>query len=234
MKVKSLPKTICPKERLLMFNAKNLSDYELLSILIDVGNKKENVIQLSQRFIEKYGDFSQFYSYSEEEILGNNILGKSKTIQLLAVIEISKRLNKNPPYKDTPKIVTAAQVYELLKPDLVGKSREHLYLVTLNSRNKLISIDLISIGTIDETLFHPREIFRQILLRNATSFILAHNHPSNDASPSKADLFLTNQIISLSKLMNISFLDHIIVCDSSFLSLKSNGYFLKGGENDEK
>ena len=138
------------------------------------------------------------------------------------MLEISERIFfDNPAIAIKNKLTTPKEAFNYIKKDTHGKTKEHLFLISMDSRNNAIAKDLISVGTVNETLVHPREIFKQLVLRNASNFILVHNHPSGDANPSVADLELTKNMKSASEIMHINFIDHLIVTDSDYYSIKA-------------
>ncbi len=120
-----------------------------------------------------------------------------------------------------------SDIYQAINKDLYNKEKEYLFIISLDARNKIISKDLISIGTINETLISPREVFRQALLRNSTSIALAHNHPSGNSQPSREDIIITERMVKTGIEIGIPLLDHLIICNDSYTSLKSLGVLKK-------
>ncbi len=225
-----------PRERLFQFGATALSDYELVSIILGFGGKNHSVTEISKRLLKTYGGLKGMSQVTSSELLLNKYIGKSKAASIIAMNEIALRIMTQDLQDKRPKISTPKDVYDCLRRALFMKKRECLYLLSLDSHNVLIEKDLISVGTIHETLVSPREIFRQALLRNAVTIILAHNHPSNKAVPSNADLTLTEQVAQVGQKLGIKMLDHVIICDHDYCSIKAMDVFIvneKGGEKND-
>jgi DNA repair protein RadC len=232
----TLPHNDLPRERLFSLGADALADHELLSIVLGFGGKGVPVGEISRRLLKTYGSLGALLHSTSNELLANKYIGESKTATLLAVKEISLRIMMPSLHQNKLQINSPKQVFECMRKDFFMKKRESLYLLSLNSNNILLHKDLLSVGTINATLISPREIFRQALLRNATSVILSHNHPSNNPSPSREDLVLTEEVALVGQKLGIKLLDHVIVCDHEFCSIKSLDVFTlnsKGGENDD-
>jgi DNA repair protein RadC len=229
-------KSDMPRERILRLGGSALADYELLSIVLSVGGKNSSVFDISKNLLNKCDGFSGLYQLSSTELLSTKYIGNSKAAKILAVNEIALRVMTADNTQNKIKVSSPKDVHTILKSSLFMKKRECLYLISLDAHNNLIEKDLLSVGTIKETLISPREIYRQALLRNAVSIILAHNHPSNNPNPSTADLVLTEQVAQIGNQLGISLLDHVITCDHDFCSLKSLNLFTsqtKGGENND-
>lgn len=222
--LRDLARTEKPRERLAELGTRSLSDSELLAIVLRSGGKGESALSLAQNLLNKYEGFYGLNSASLEHLMEIKNIGFAKATSIKALCEIAIRLS-NLPEKKTVTIKTPKEVFRLVKKDLYGKKREELILICLDTRNKFISKDRVSVGTINETLIHPREVFRQALLRNAVSIILVHNHPSQESSPSSEDILLTEKIAKAGKLLGIALVDHVIVCDREFCSLKALGIF---------
>ena len=222
--INSLLKTVSPKdrprERLAALGGEALSDIELLSIILGSGGKNESVFELSAKILSGLKGFKGLYKTDYSRLISIKNIGKAKASSIKASCEIAKRIFTE---KETTKINInkPKDVYETVKRFFFNKEKEHLYLLALDSRNKLISIDLISIGTVNETLVHPREIFKSALEKNAVSIILVHNHPSGDANPSQDDIKITERIHKAGMNIGIALLDHLIVTNTSWVSLKS-------------
>ena len=195
--INSLLKTInrndLPRERLAALGTEALSDIELLSIILGAGGKNESVFELSSKILSDLHGFKGLYKTDYYKLISFKNVGKAKAASIKAVCEISKRIFTE---KELTKINInkPKDVYESVKKFFYNKEKEHLYLISLDSRNRLISTDLISIGTVNETLVDPREIFKSALEKNAVSIILVHNHHSGDANPSEDDIKITERI----------------------------------------
>ena len=222
--INSLLKTInrndLPRERLAALGTEALSDIELLSIILGAGGKNESVFELSSKILSDLHGFKGLYKTDYNKLISFKNVGKAKAASIKAVCEISKRIFIE---KELTKINInkPKDVYESVKKFFYSKEKEHLYLISLDSRNRLISTDLISIGTVNETLVHPREIFKSALEKNAVSIILVHNHPSGDANPSEDDIKVTERIHKAGIDIGIALIDHLIVTNTDWVSLKS-------------
>lgn len=224
-KVKDLNKQDQPREKLLKFGADVLTDAELLAIILRTGGKDMSVITLSQALLSHFKGYKGIIDVPLQQLTKFKNIGHVKAVTVKALCEIALRFDLEHSKESTKQIKTASQVYKLIRKNIYGKKKEHLYVISLDSRNSLIAVDLISIGTLNETLANPREIFRQALMRNAVSIILVHNHPSNNITPSSDDILLTERLINSGNLIEIKVLDHIIATDSKYCSMKSLNLF---------
>lgn len=214
-----------PRERLQKYGVENLSNVELLSLIIGSGTKKFSVLEVSRNILKKSGGLKYLFQSSFQQLIEEEGVGTAKASLICGIGEIFKRMNN----EDTTgiKIKNPVTVAQKVREKIKDASKEHLYCLSLDARNNLIEIDLISMGTANETLIHPREVFKKAISRSAISIVLAHNHPSGELDPSKDDLQSTEQIATAGKEMGIPLLDHVIVSDTKHLSLKSEGYFEK-------
>lgn len=216
-----------PYEKCERFGAEHLTDAELLAILLRTGTKGENSLELSKKILyqscEKRGLIS-IHNWSMEQLMKIKGIGKVKAIQILCLSELAKRLTKETAEKqldfNTPS--TIAQYY---MEDLRHKRQEHMKLLLLNTKSRLISEKDISVGTVNAAIISPREIFIEALQKSAVYIILLHNHPSGDPTPSIEDVQLTIQIKEAGELIGVELLDHIIIGDNCYTSLKEKGYF---------
>lgn len=213
-----------PRERLLKHGISVLSDAELLSIILRSGSKGISVLDLANKLLREFGGIKGLLEADLEQLYAYKSIGVAKATSIKAIYEVCLRLNTDLGINEL-QIKNPADVYKVTKKDLYSKKREHLYLLSLDSRGNLISKDLISIGTVNETLVHPREIYSKALVKNSVSIILVHNHPSQDTKPSSEDILLTERIAESGEILGIPLLDHVIVCDSRYTSVKSLGLF---------
>ena len=221
--LKDLPLEERPRERLLMKGAASLSAVELLSIILGKGVPGESVVNLSSNIVSKFGDLNSISKVSVEEFLPLKGMGLAKAAQLVASFELARRISGGSFIKS--KIYSSSQdIYKLIKPYLMSREKEHFLVICLDTRRRLISIENLSIGTINQSLVHPREVFRVAIAKAASYIVLAHNHPSGDTSPSLDDVNTTQRLIEASRLVGIPIIDHLIVSDTDFLSLKDEEY----------
>ena len=216
-----------PYEKCEQYGAENLTDAELLAVLLRTGTKGENSLQLAKRIL--HPDFAQegilnIHQWSMEQLLQIRGIGKVKAIQILCLSELAKRLSKAEAQSglnfSAPE--TIAQYY---MEDMRHRKKEALKLLLLNMKTKLIGESELSLGTINTTLVSPREVFAEALHRNAAAVILLHNHPSGDPTPSREDVLATRRVIDAGKIIGIELLDHIIIGDNCFISLRDKGFF---------
>ncbi|MDD3160098.1 MAG: DNA repair protein RadC [Candidatus ainarchaeum sp.] len=215
MKIKEIFIGERPRERMLKYGGENLSASELLAIILRVGNKNENVIEMSQRIISTFS-LSNLSELSIQELCSIKGIGVSKALSIKAIFEINKRVNMEK--KKIIKITNAKDVFDLMNPLISTKKQEHFYVLHLNSKNEIISYNLIAIGTLNSVLIHPREVFKIAIKESAQGIILVHNHPSGDPNPSLADKEITSKIEKASELIGIALLDHIIIGKEKWFS----------------
>jgi DNA repair protein RadC len=237
LKIRDLLKSEKPREKLIDLGSGQLADIELLAIVIGTGGKDESALDVSRNLINNFGGLKEIISADIGELTSFKNIGASKAAAIKAAGEIGIRAN-TAQVKEHLEIKKPQDVYDLIKKDIYGKNKENLYLISLNTRNRVISKDLISTGTLNETLIHPREIYREAFLRNAVSVILVHNHPSNDPTPSDEDIKVTQRIARAGAEIGIALVDHVIACDGGFISMKSLNIInhkinMKGGEKEK-
>ncbi|MBI2810225.1 MAG: DNA repair protein RadC [Candidatus Melainabacteria bacterium] len=221
--LKTLPEEERPRERMLRAGPEALSLTELLAIVLGNGTQGKSVLDLSQELLERFGGLDQLIDASIVELMEVKGIGNAKAIQLLAVFEIARKCKKANSSKKFP-ILSAKEAYALAQAEIAHCAQEVLLVILRDVRGNLLHLEQISKGTLSQVLVHPREVFYPAVRYKAYSLILAHNHPSGDPTPSKADLDLTRALMQSSKVMGIGFDDHLIVCRDKFTSLKEMGY----------
>ena len=217
-----LPREERPRERLQKVGVDNLSLAELLALVIERGRRGENVLAIAQNLISHFGNLAKMKEATIEELQQVNGIGFATACKLKAAFELGEKA-QTMTTEYGQKIESAKDVFKLLKNDLGNKKKEHFKVLSLDSRNKLISIDNVSVGTINTNLVHPREVFKTAIQHLAVSIILVHNHPSGDTEPSEADIEITKRLIESGKIMGIDILDHIIITKNKFFSFKDKG-----------
>jgi DNA repair protein RadC len=228
-----------PRERLLTFGSSVLSNVELLAIILRSGGRNASVLQLSSNLLRDFSGFKGLQEADFNSLIKYPDVGIAKAAGIKAACEIGLRLSMQTSFSRSI-ISTPADIYNSIRKRIFGLSKEHLYVLSLNSRMHVNSIDLISIGTVNQTLVHPREVFKVAVLKDAVYIVLVHNHPSNDTSPSNEDIVLTSEIFEAGKTLGIKLLDHVIACDTTYTSLRRLGCMdsyksvTKGGDYDEK
>jgi DNA repair protein RadC len=220
--VSDLPPSERPRERLLRFGVEALSAQELLALILGRGTRGESVMLTSQRLLSRFGDLQGMAGSSVEELSTVRGIGLAKATQLKAAFELGRRLDSYP-VKEKRAIRSPEDALQEVKAKLKGKKKEHFLTILLDTRNQVISIAPISVGSLDSSVVHPREVFREALAASAASVIFVHNHPSGDPSPSEDDIKLTQRLVEAGKIMGVEVLDHVVVADSAYASLKGMG-----------
>jgi len=218
MKVKELPLDDRPREKLLLRGAQSLSDAELISILLRTGKKGKTVIQIGQELITKHKNLAVLASISAQALQDFAGIGKDKAATLVAAFEISRRVSYQSKQIFNKKITSPHEVAEYFIPILIDEVKEKFIVVCLNSANKIITYDVISVGNLNTSIVHPREVFKKAIENNSASIILIHNHPSGNAEPSIEDISITRKLVDAGKIMDIQVFDHLIVAGNEFTS----------------
>ncbi len=221
--VKELPPDIRPRERLFEQGSASLSDVELLAIIIGTGSKAETSLQLSQRLLQEFDNLGKIGKAAPEELLGIRGIGKAKAAQLLAAMELGKRLFKMPSKAQNMVVNKPEDIAALLMVEMRYLDREHFKVIILNTKNVVVKILDVSIGSLTSSIVHPRELYKSVLKYNGAALIVAHNHPSGDPEPSPEDIRLTNRLYEAGRILGVELLDHIILGDGKFVSLKEKG-----------
>ncbi|NLV89837.1 MAG: DNA repair protein RadC [Tissierellia bacterium] len=218
--IKELPITERPREKLYDYGPKALSNEELLAIIIRTGNKEDTAIDLARRLLSKdKRGLVALRDTTLQELMETKGIGKCKAAQILAAIEIGKRIN----YLDALskiKINEPSTIANLYMDEMRYLQKEHFRVVLLDTKNQIIVTEEISIGTLNASIVHPRDVFRAAIKRNANSIILIHNHPSGDPTPSNEDINITIRLLEAGNLIGIKVLDHIIIGDNKYISFK--------------
>ena len=219
MKVKELPLDDRPREKLILRGVQSLSDAELLAILLRTGTKGRSVIQLSQELLNKYGDLNSLTTQTHAALKNFFGIGKDKASTLIAMFEISRRIDSQKRWFSNKKISSPKDVADIFIPLLRDEVKEKFYVVCLNSANKIIRFELISMGNLNSSIVHPREVFKVAIENNSANIILLHNHPSGNTEPSQEDITITKKMIESGKILDINVFDHLIISGNNFTSL---------------
>ena len=223
--IRDLPPPERPRERLLGLGAEALSAQEILAVILGRGSRGESVMVTAQRLLSQFGNLQGIANTSVEELSQIKGIGPAKATQLKAVFELSKRLEDYPDTQRKVVIKKPEDVLSQVKSRLKGKKREYFLILLLDTRNQLIGMNTVSMGSLDSSIVHPREVFKEAISSSAASVILVHNHPSGDPQPSKEDIELTKRLAKAGEIMGIDVLDHIIVGSKNYLSLKAGNLF---------
>ena len=220
-----LPADERPRERLLKYGVETLSLHELLALIFGRGTKGEPVMNISQKLMSKYGSLDSLSEASTEDLKTIKGVGLAKACQLRSCFEIARRLDNSKIIFSHPDEargpVSPNYIYKSIRSKIIDYHKEHLLVVSLNNRNKIISVDTVSIGTLNSNLIHPRETFEVAIKHHAAQIILCHNHPSGEPIPSDDDIKITKNLISAGKILGISVIDHLIITCESYFSFKS-------------
>lgn len=218
--IKELPESERPREKLVEYGAKELSNSELLAILIRTGSRESSALDLAHQLLRVIPDGIVSLGDSHvEEITKVKGLGECKAAQILAAVELGKRIVLENT-KDRKKITSPLDVVDFFMADMSRLKKEHFKITMLDTKNNIIGIEEVSIGNLNSSIVHPREVFKQAIKRSSSAIILVHNHPSGDPSPSREDINITKRLVECGDLLGIRVLDHIIIGDKRHISLK--------------
>jgi DNA repair protein RadC len=217
--IHDLPKDERPRERLVKFGEQALSAQELLQLILGRGVAGESVAVTAQKLLSQFGSLQKLAEASIEELSSIKGIGLAKAAQIKAAFEIGRRVSLQTPSYKSKELTDPEKVYRLIKSKLKDYHKEHFYIIALNSRN--YSIAEVSVGSLNASIVHPREVFAEAIKNKAASVIFIHNHPSGDPEPSEDDLLLTKKLVESGKILGIEVFDHVIVAKDSFFSFKN-------------
>jgi DNA repair protein RadC len=216
--VKELPPDDRPREKLLLKGAQNLSDAELIAILLRTGKQGKSVIEIARELISNEGNLSMIASKTVDSLQRVSGIGKDKAATLAAAFELSRRILSQSKWLSNKKVTSPQEIADIFIPILRDENKEKFIVVCLNSANKIIKYETISIGNLNSSIVHPREIFKVAIDCSSASIILIHNHPSGNPEPSNEDVSITKKIVESGKIMDIPVFDHLIIAGESFTS----------------
>ncbi len=219
--IKDIIKSERPRERLLEVGEKSLSNEELLSIILKTGTKNISVKDLSRKILNEIKDISNLKDITYNKLIKIKGIGTVKAVELLASLELGRRVYYRN-VKQKIKLNNTILVFEHFKNLFINETQENFYALYLNTKSELISYKLLFKGTINTSVVHPREIFKHAFLESANSIIVIHNHPSNNTTPSKEDINLTNKLFEIGNIMAIPVIDHIIIGIDNYYSFYEN------------
>ncbi|NLM34240.1 MAG: DNA repair protein RadC [Clostridiales bacterium] len=222
VKIMDLPVNERPRERLFRYGPENLSNSELLAIILRSGSRGENILNLCNRILMETGGLNGLLTSNVQDFMKLKGIKKAKAAQLLALAEISKRFRS---YKSGEEytISSPSAVADFVMESMRTLKQEVLKVILVNTKNKVILIKDVSVGSLNTSIVHPREVFAEAIKRNAASIIICHNHPSGDPTPSNEDINITHRLKECGKLVGIQVLDHIIIGNGSYVSMKEKG-----------
>ncbi|MDR1961803.1 MAG: DNA repair protein RadC [Gracilibacteraceae bacterium] len=217
-----LPDEIKPRERAIRSGVRALSNRELLALLLRAGTPGENVLELAEHILTDTNGLRGLAARTLPELMRVRGIGQAKAALILAALELGRRAAENVDDRNKAVVREPADAAKLLN-DMRLLDREHFRVILLNTKNMVLGIEPVSIGSLNTSVVHPRECFKEALRYGANAVILAHNHPSGDPAPSRQDIDLTRRLVESGKILGIEVLDHIIVGDKNFVSMKERG-----------
>ena len=221
--LRDVPSEERPRERMLQFGPQALSHAELIAILLRTGTHKESAVSLANRLLNESGSLRRLVEMTTDELVKIRGIGTAKALQIQAGFELGKRLARSKLGQEVS-IRSPKDAADYLMEDLRYLSKEQFVCLFLNTKNKVIGRETLSLGTLNASLVHPREVFRTAIQKNSASIICAHNHPSGDPAPSPEDVEITRRLKKAGEIIGIEVLDHIIIGDREYCSLKEHGY----------
>ena len=226
MQIKDMPESERPQEKLLYSGAGGLSNSELLALIIRTGTGDKSAVRLADEVISYANENTGGLSAAEvRELTEIDGIGNAKACSIVAAMELSKRLISGRQGAVRMRLRDSRQVADLLAEEMMHEKREFFMTLNLNTRMQVESKSVISIGNIDSAPVHPREVFGPAIRRGAAAVVVAHNHPSGDPTPSPQDIEVTKRLIRASEILGIRLVDHVIVGNGCFTSMKNEGYF---------
>lgn len=221
--IRDFPQDERPRERFIQHGPQSLSNHELVAILLRTGTKEESVLQLSNRLLSRFEGLRLLKAATLEEITEIKGIGQAKAIQILAAVEIGRRI-ANLAFNERYVIRSPEDGAKYLMNDMRFLTQEHFVCLYLNTKNQVIHKQTVFIGSLNASIVHPREVYKEALRRSAASIICLHNHPSGDPAPSREDIEVTKRLSECGKIIGIDLLDHLIIGENKFVSLKEKGY----------
>lgn len=222
MKVKEMEVEQRPREKALRYGLESLSDLELVALILQSGNKNRSVFEIASDVLKESEGLSELMTMHVNTLMQIQGIREVKALQLLASVELSKRVIKSKVYHAP--ILKPEDVIEWFKFEYGTMSQECFIALYLDTKSKLISHRVLFKGTLNESVVHPREVFKEAFLQNANSVLIAHNHPSGDCTPSKADFEVTYKMVHVAMTMGVNLIDHIIVGQNQYYSFKEHKY----------
>lgn len=223
VRIKDLPVLERPREKLIYYGSNSLTNEELLAIILKTGTSKTSAKMLASEILVHIKDITNLKSITMKELISIKGIGKAKASYILAMVELSKRINSSNMVINNTKFTNPKIIFNYYKDRFKELKQECFYAVYLDASKKIIEDKLLFMGTVNKSIVHPRNIFKQACLLDASSIICIHNHPSDNVLPSKEDINITNSLIEIGNLFNIPVIDHIIIGTTKYYSFYENG-----------
>ncbi|MGO4888570.1 DNA repair protein RadC [Anaerobacillus sp. MEB173] len=221
--IRDVPISERPRERMLNEGAHVLSNQELLAIVLGTGTRNESVLQISQRVLQHFDGLHLLKEATVEELKGIKGIGDSKAVLIQASLELGRRMSRLQ-LEARYVIRSPEDVSRYVMEDMRFLTQEHFVCLYLNTKNQVIHRQTVFIGSLNASIVHPREVYKEAIRRSAASIVCLHNHPSGDPSPSREDIDVTKRLVECGKMIGIELLDHVIIGDQKYVSLKEKGY----------
>ena len=222
IKFKDIPNDDKPRERLFNYGANNLSNEELISIILKTGSKNFSVKEVSLKILEFVKDITMLKDIGISSLMKIDGIGRVKAIELKAALELGRRVYSNNNTINKIKMNNPLVIYEYFKEVLIDKKQEYFYCIYLDTKGNLLDKKCLFLGTINNSVIHPREIFKEAYLLSANGIICVHNHPSGDSTPSKEDIVVTRKLQELGIIHGIKIIDHVIIGNNNYYSFNDN------------
>jgi len=221
-RIEDIPEDDRPRERMASVGVENISSQELLALVIEKGRRGKNALQLAQELLSEFDSLTAVRTASLEELQSTSGIGEATACKIKAAFYLGVQSSQES--SDPGQRLTSAQaIHDFLSNKIGHKKQEHFYLLTLSTRNHLLSADQMFVGTLDKGTVHPREIYQKAVLQSAAQIAVAHNHPSGDPHPSQSDRELTHRINKIGNLFGIDLFDHAIITTDDYYSFAENG-----------
>jgi len=221
--MKDIPQSERPLERFLQTGAGAMSNAELLAIMLQSGTREHSVLNLAHTILSGFGQLQELNDVTTEELMKVPGIGRTKAVRILAGIEFGRRISESK--KSKPEVLMEPEDgYRVLGPQMQHLSQEHFVVLFLDTKNYMIGQKTIFIGSLNKAIVHPREVFKEAIKRSSASIVCAHNHPSGDAEPSAQDIQLTHRLAEVGELVGIPLVDHLIIGEDEYVSLRERGY----------
>lgn len=233
MNIKEIPTEERPRERMINYGSENLSNEELISIILRCGTKNKSVKDLALYLLKDITSLTNLQNMTYNRLISIKGIGASKATMLMASVELGRRIFLNSS-QNVIKFTNPQIIFDNTHYLFKDKKQELFYCIYLDSKNKMIGKELLFIGTVNKSLVHPREIFKYAYLYSASSIVCLHNHPSDDVTPSRDDILITEILIEIGQIQKIPILDHIIIANNNYYSFSDNGKINNGDQSEKK